>query len=414
MDDGDEQAPVERRRAGSRHTVGRRRVVLGLAASALAAAAGERVARSDTSAASPTPTSTSGSGNASGTPAPGLQSPPSVPLQRQILKAEGPKLWQAPVNDQVGIITPNSVHFVRNHFDTPMLDAAQWKLEIGGLVQKPYSLTLDELKAMPGKVLTCFIECSGNGRAFFTPKTTGAGWTNGGISVAEWTGVPLKTLLEQADLTDAAVNIVAEGGDSGRVYRALPRAKALDPDTIVAYGQNGEPLTYDNGYPVRLVTPGWGGINSIKWLDKLTAVGADFVGFYNNRYYVYETPGLPKTPVQALSVKSFITSPAKDGQLKAGAPATIRGFAYSGLGQITKVEVSVDGGQSWQPAQLLEPNLRWAWVRWQFSWQSPSAGNVALQSRATDQAGNVQPATVAWNRYGYGYNAIQSVNVTVS
>ncbi len=393
--------------------VSRRRVLLGLAAGAVSIAAGDLAARApDALAADATP-GASPSPAASPVPPSDLSSPPSVPLQRQVLKAENPKLLQAPVNDLQGIITPNSVHFVRNHFDTPIVDAAQWKLEIAGTVKNSISLTLDALKAMPSKVLTSFIECSGNGRAFFSPKATGAAWTNGGISVAEWTGVPLAAVLEKAGLSENTVDIVAEGGDSGRVFRAIPKAKALDPDTILAYGQNGEALSHDNGYPVRLVVPGWGGINSIKWIAKITAVDQPFEGFYNNRYYVYETPGLPKTPVQALGVKSFIARPAKDSLVPASSPAVISGFAWSGLGEIAKVEVSTDGGQSWHDAELLQPVLRWAWVRWQYAWNTPAPGNATLQSRATDKAGNVQPASVAWNRYGYGNNAIQAVSVRI-
>lgn len=294
-----------------------------------------------------------------------------------------------------------------------MVDAATWKLEIAGSVKSPMTLTLNDLKAMPSKVLTAFIECSGNGRAFFNPKATGAAWTNGGISVAEWTDVPLVTVLDKAGLSDKTVDIVAEGGDSGKVIRGIPKAKALDPDTILAYGQNGEALTHDNGYPVRLVVPGWGGINSIKWIAKITAVDQPFVGFYNNRYYVYETPGLPKTPVQALGVKSFIARPTADTPVPANTAVMINGFAWSSLGEITKVEVSTDGGQSWHDAELLQPILRWAWVRWQYAWNTPAPGTVTLKSRATDKAGNVQPATVAWNRYGYGNNAIQSVSVRI-
>lgn len=365
-----------------------------------------------------TPSATPGSGSATpspATPTPNpayLASPPVEPLQRQIL-GSSPYLFQAPVDNLRGLLTPNRVHFVRNHYNTPQVDAKTWKLEVQGAVSKPLTLDLTQLQAMPSRTVTAFLECSGNGRAFFQPKTTGAPWTNGGVSVAEWTGVQLSHVLGLAGISPQAVDILSEGSDSGRVFRAIPKVKAMDPDTILAYAQNGEALTYDNGYPVRLLCPGWGGINSIKWIAKITVFDHVFQGFYNDRYYVYETPGLPKTPVQALGVKSFITGPASEASLPAGQPVTVTGFAYSGLGSISKVEVSVDNGQSYQDAQILEPVLRWAWVRWQYVWDKPPSGKATIKSRATDSAGNVQPETVAWNRYGYGNNAIQSRTIQV-
>ena len=373
--------------------------------------AGAGPARVQAAEATPTPAATAAPGSPE---ALGIDSSaPAVALKRHILKPDAPPLYEAPVYTQPGIITPTDVHFVRDHFETPVIDAAKWSMRVEGTVAHPLTLTLADLQAMPQHTVTCFIECSGNGRKFFSPKATGAGWENGGISVSEWTGVPLSTILQQAGLAANAVDIVAEGGDTGKVIRAIPKAKALDPDTIVAFAQNGGPLTRHNGYPVRLIVPGWGGICFIKWLARLEAVDHTFVGFYNDRYYVYETPGLPKKPVQALGVKSFLTSPRETTPVVAGKTATIVGFAYSGLGQITKVDVSLDEGKTWQAATLDTPILRWAWVRWRLPWPSPAAGAVSIQSRATDQAGNVQPTEVAWNRYGYGYNAIQTVKVTV-
>lgn len=224
----------------------------------------------------------------------------------------------------------------------------------------------------------------------------------------------LATILEDAGLKPEAVDIVAAGGDRGQVYHAIPRAKALDPDTIVAYSQNGSPLTRENGYPVRLIVPGWTGISHTKWLVQIEALDQPFIGFYNNRYYIFETPGLPKTPVQAAGVKSFITQPTPNTQLPAGQPVTITGFAYSGQAPIKQVEISVDGGKTYVTAAMISPIQKWAWVRWQYIWTPQERGMADLRSRAADQAGNVQPETVAWNRYGYGYNAIQSVKVQVA
>lgn len=347
------------------------------------------------------------------TPPPG--GPPTTPGEDEFRKQlnSSPLLLETRVERLTGVITPNNAHFVRSHFTIPTIDAKTWRLNIVGAVKKPRTYTLDDLKKMPRAVVTCFIECSGNTRGLFQPKATGAQWGNGAISVAEWAGVRLATLLEDAGLKPEAVDIVSIGGDSGQVYHAIPRAKALDPDTIVAYSQNGSPLTRENGYPVRLVVPGWTGISHTKWLIQIEAVDHPFVGFYNNRYYVFETPGLPKTPVQAAGVKSFITQPTANAQLLAGQPVTITGFAYSGQAPIKQVDISVDGGATYVMAELVSPVQKWSWVRWQYSWTPQQRGTADLRSRATDQAGNVQPVTVPWNRYGYGYNAIQSVKVQV-
>jgi sulfite oxidase len=347
------------------------------------------------------------------TPSPGgTPAAPGGDEFRKQLNAS-PLLLETRVERLTGVITPNNAHFVRSHNMIPTIDAKAWRLNIVGAVKNPRTYTLDDLKKMPRAVVTCFIECSGNSRSFFQPKATGAQWVNGAISVAEWAGVRLATLLEDAGLKPEAVDIVSIGGDSGQVYHAIPRAKALDPDTIVAYSQNGSPLTRENGYPVRLVVPGWTGISHTKWLIQIEAVDHPFVGFYNNRYYVFETPGLPKTPVQAAGVKSFITQPTPNAQLPAGQPVTITGFAYSGQSPIKQVEISIDGGETYVAAEMVSPVQKWAWVRWQYSWTPQERGMADLRSRATDQAGNVQPVAVPWNRYGYGYNAIQSVKVQV-
>ncbi len=340
------------------------------------------------------------------------QSVPVQELKRRVFSA-APLLLEAPVNDLQGIITPNRVHFVRSHYNTPMLDADTWSLSVEGAVSRPMRLSLADLTSMPATILTAFIECSGNSRGNFQPRPQGTGWSNGAISVAEWTGVSLARVLQIAGAAADTNVIAAEGLDSGKVYTGIPYEKALDPDTIIAYAQNGEALNRENGYPVRLIVPGWGGIKSIKWLGRIEVVRGPFASYYGDRTYVYETPGLPKTPVQAVGVKSFITRPAADAELLAGRPAAIAGYAYSGHGTITRVEVSVDGGP-WREARLLPPALRWAWVRWQFDWEAPAGGEAVLRSRATDDRGNVQPETVAWNRYGYGYNAIQQTKVKVN
>jgi DMSO/TMAO reductase YedYZ molybdopterin-dependent catalytic subunit len=329
------------------------------------------------------------------------------------LRNRNPHLEESPLHAIRDVYTPNDLFFVRDHFTDAKIDAATWRLRVHGAVKQELSLSVDDLKRMPATTLPVVVECAGNMRVNFQPKTEGTQWGNGAVSNGEWTGVPLKLLLEQAGLKPEAIEIVCEGGDSGKVIRELPVEKALAPETLVAYQLNGADIPVSNGYPLRLIVPGWVGVAQIKWLARLEARTTPFDSYYNTRHYVLTVPGKPKESYNINRIKSVIIRPVTGAPIKAG-PLLIEGLAWSGSGTITRVEVSVDGNKTWTDAQLLEPRQRWGWTRWQYQIAQPPSGALTLSSRATDDAGNTQPPSVAWNRYGYGYNAIQTVTFTIS
>jgi sulfane dehydrogenase subunit SoxC len=322
-----------------------------------------------------------------------------------------------------GFLTPASLFYVRNHGPTPIIDATTWKLSIAGSgVARPITIDYDRLLKMPSMTLTCFIECAGNGRVFFDEYqgrvAKGRPWRFGSYGVAEWTGVPLRHILEMAGLRDTAVDVMPTGLDNAKVERPMSIAKALDGDTIVAYAMNGDILPADHGFPARVVVPGWVGVNSIKWVGSITVSDAPIYVMRNTEEYVLEGPGFDAEPpalgplLTTVPVRSAIAL-GWPGKLKAG-PQSIRGFAWSGHGTVAQVEYSFDDGASWNPANIVGPNERWAGCRWEFQWDAPT-GEHTITIRATDSAGNCQPAPSAmrWNERGYEFWAAVAHPVSV-
>jgi len=326
-----------------------------------------------------------------------------------ILKNITPPLAESPLDQIDGLVTPNYLHFVRNHYNGfPTIDQGTWKLTVSGVVARPLELSLTELRGLPTKTLTMVLECAGNTRGRFVPVTEGTQWGNGAASVAEYTGVPVADVMKLAGIKESAVDLVFASLDSGKVTRGLNKQKALDPDTMLVWAMNGEPLPIEHGFPIRVIVPGWIGVAHIKWLGSIEALDKPYDGFYNTRQYVYLKQGQESggTPMTTLPIKSVLARPRPGTEVPVG-PTTLSGFAWSGGEKITKVEVSTDGGATYKDARIEEPVLRWSWVRWQFTVDAPP-GTLSVATRATDAAGNVQPRTVEWNRFGYGYNAIQS------
>ena len=226
-------------------------------------------------------------------------------------------------------------------------------------------------------------------------------------------GVSLSTVLDHVGLEDDAIEVVATGGDSSEFQRSLPLEVALRPEVMLAWQMNGQPIPSANGGPVRLVVPGWAGIASVKWPVRLELANAPFRGYYHTeRYIIVDVNGQTLSSVREMPVKSVIAWPA-EGQVVARGVHTVFGFAWSGLGQISQVEVSSDGQRSWSAARLVPGEGPLAWRRWEFQWTASAIGRATLAARATDTAGNVQPTTVAWNKFGYLMNAITSRGVTV-
>jgi sulfane dehydrogenase subunit SoxC len=291
-----------------------------------------------------------------------------------------------------GSITPNGLHFTICHGGVPDIDPAQHKLVIHGLVKRPLVFTLETLARYPQTSRIGFVECGGNSAPLFSnePIQANVQALHGLASCAEWTGVLLSTLLEEAGVQLEAKWIVAEGADAPHASRSVPIAKALD-DAMVALYQNGERIQPGQGYPMRLWLPGYEGNMNIKYLRRLKLTAEPAMSYYESRTYAQILPNGKSYRFYFLQeVKSFITSPSGGHILKEPGYYEISGLAYSGTGRITKVMVSADGGKSWGQAALQEPVLPKAFTRFRMPWRW-DGGAAVLQSRAWDEAGNMQP-----------------------
>ena len=334
---------------------------------------------------------------------------------------------ETPVEFMTDWITPVNHFFVRNHmFEPGKLDAATWKLTISGEVEKPYTATLADLQKLPVHSVTNTIECAGNGRSLQNPKVPGIQWGKGAVGNARFSGPSLKTLLEKAGLKDSAKHVQFRGLDQvpGKVppfIRSIPIEKALDGDTLVATQMNGALLPVHHGYPARAVAPGWVGAASCKWLTEITVLDKPAEGnFMSPGYRFPNTPGKPGEPIKpedthpltGLAVKSLIASPSAGAKLKGGAQ-TIQGVAWAGEADITKVEISTDGGATWSAATRGKDQAKYAWRLWTFNWKPSKSGDHVILSRAADSQGRVQPDVAVWNPSGYLYNAYDQVKVYV-
>jgi DMSO/TMAO reductase YedYZ molybdopterin-dependent catalytic subunit len=318
-----------------------------------------------------------------------------------------------PLNLADELIVPNDRFFVRSNGSTPEIDAETWRLVVTGLVDRDLSLSLAALKALPQRTVTSWIECAGNGRSRYRPVAEGTTWRNDAIGNAVWTGTSLGHVLREAGIGEGAVEIVSQGADLADMRRGLPIGFAHDPNVMLVWEMNGEPLPAAHGGPVRLLVPGWGGIASTKWLASLEVIDRPFVGHYQGELYVVISPdGEKLLPVREMPVKSVIVTPNEGDTIAAG-PATLTGFAWSGYGGITHVDVSVDGGHSWVTATIMERAGPLSWVRFAYEWDA-RPGETRLRARATDQRGLTQPIKATWNEKGYLMNEIHEVTITVT
>lgn len=322
--------------------------------------------------------------------------------------------------------TPAGLHYLLIHYDIPDIDPAMFRLGIEGHVERPLSLSLDDLRSRPPVSAPVTLECAGNGRALYEPRPVSQPWLLEAVGTAEWTGVSLASLLEEAGIREGAIDVAFAGMDHGLegeveqdYERGLPLADALSPDLILAYEMNGQPLPPQHGYPLRLVVPGWYGMASVKWLARIQVLDHAFEGYQNLRAYRWRTHEEDAgTPVERMRVRSLIVPPGfptflpRSRNLRPG-PVTLQGRAWSGQGPIERVEVSVDGGGSWEDAELEAALGPHAWHRWTFAWDA-TPGTRVLASRATDATGATQPLQAEWNVGGYGNNAVQRVPVIVS
>jgi DMSO/TMAO reductase YedYZ molybdopterin-dependent catalytic subunit len=341
-----------------------------------------------------------------------------------IVVTKSPFNAEMPLADQIGLITPNDRFYVRTHFPIPRIDATSWRLQIDGEVHRPYQLTFDELQSLPSRSFLATLECAGNGRSAMKPPAEGEPWGYGAVSTAEWTGVSLRDVLDKAGPNARASEVVMTGADHGKVAeinqqipfaRGLRLDRALDRDIILAYAMNGSLLSPEHGYPVRLLVPGWYGMASVKWIDRIEVIADRFAGFYQTNHYVMEHPKhgeTTKTPLTTTRVRSLILTPSDGATLSVG-DHLIRGVAWSGAAPVTRVEVCVDG-EKWDSAQFASSPECYAWRRWEYPWHARAPGQVALRSRAIDASGNIQPDLPEWNRLGYANNAVQTVSVRIA
>lgn len=321
-------------------------------------------------------------------------------------------------------ITPTGLHYLLNHFDIPMVDAPSWQLTVDGQLRTPLKLDLDDIAKRPAVTLPVTMECAGNGRSFAKPRRINQPWMHEAVSTAEWTGTPLKQILLEAELADEAVEVIFTGrdrgiqGDEDQYYqRSLRIEDAMLDEVILAYEMNGAPLEPQHGYPLRLLVPGWYGMTSVKWLDRIEAVDKPFRGYQMLFYIDSQGEDDQGTAIERMRVRALMAPPGIQifptmGRLVEAGPVTLVGRAWAGHNSIARVEVSTDDGGSWHEAELDDPIGDFAWRGWRYEWDA-SPGTRVLSCRATDSAGNVQPTEPVWNFYGVANNGAARIAVTV-
>ena len=325
-------------------------------------------------------------------------------------------------------VTPLGLHYLLTHYDIPLVDPETWRLEVDGLVERPATFGLADLRAMPSTTVTTTMECAGNGRARLDPRPLSQPWLHEAVGTATWTGVPLVRLLDQVGVADEAIELVFAGLDRGvendieQAYeRSLPVAETRREEPLLAYEMNGAPLLPQHGAPVRLVNPGWYGMTNVKWLTRISAVAQPFTGYQNEWAYRWRIDAdEPGTPLDRMRPRSLLRPPGipdyyTRSRIVRAEPCELDGRAWSGTGPIDAVWVSTDGGATWDDAEVEPPVLGpWAWQAWRYRWARPEPGVHEVCCRARDAAGNEQPLEPAWNLGGYTNNSPHVVAVRVA
>jgi DMSO/TMAO reductase YedYZ molybdopterin-dependent catalytic subunit len=354
---------------------------------------------------------------------PGPPSPPSDgPLTFEELQLAGRNRGM-PLEALRYDITPTGLHYLLVHFDIPAVDSTTWRLRVDGLVDRPQELSLDELRARPRRTIPVTLECAGNGRARLTPRPLSNPWLLEAIGTAEWTGTPLAPLLEEAGVRADAAELVFTGADRGlqggvehAYQRSLTLAEARRQEVLLVDEMNGAPLQPQHGFPLRLLVPGWYGMTSVKWLQRIEAVAEPFTGYQQASAYHYKVDADdPGEPVSRIRVRALMTPPGIPDyftrrRLVDTGRTALRGRAWGGRAPVRRVEVGVDG--MWAEATLEPPLGEWAWRGWSFEWDA-EPGEHDLACRATDADGETQPLDPPWNYQGMGNNGVQSIKVTV-
>jgi sulfane dehydrogenase subunit SoxC len=324
-------------------------------------------------------------------------------------------------------VTPIGLHYLLIHYDIPVVDPAAWRLVVDGRVGRTMTLSLDDLRRRPSRTRRVTMECAGNGRARLEPRPLSQPWLLEAVGTAEWSGTPLWPLLAEAGVADGAVEVVFSGLDRGieggveqRYQRSLPLAEVRREDVLLAYAVNGQPLPPQHGFPLRLLVPGWYGMTSVKWLERVTVVAEPFQGYQQVRSYRYRNlPEEAGEPVTRIAPRSLLVPPGIPDFLSRRrfvppGPCRLEGRAWSGWAPVSSVEVSADGGATWTEAVLDPAAEPGAWQGWWYWWEPPGLGDYELCCRATDASGRRQPLEPGWNLGGYAGNEVHRVPVTVS
>ncbi|MDT7546747.1 MAG: hypothetical protein QOE99_2857 [Actinomycetota bacterium] len=323
-------------------------------------------------------------------------------------------------------VTPAGMHYVLVHYDVPHIVPETWSLVVDGEVETPLLLGLDQLRDYPAVSLPVTMECAGNGRALLQPRPVSQPWLEGAVGTAVWTGARLADVLADARPTGAAVDVVLTGADHGvergveqDYARGMSVADAQRPEVMLAYEMNGQPLPPQHGFPLRAVVPGWYGMASVKWLTSIAVIDRAFEGFQNATAYRYkehldDAVGEPVTTIapRALMVPPGFPDFGSRRRILDAGRVELQGRAWSGRGRVVRVEVSTDGGDGWQDAELTPALGEYAWARWTTVWDAP-VGQHELCVRATDDSGARQPLGGTWNAQGMANNAVQRVPVLV-
>jgi len=342
----------------------------------------------------------------------------AMPHDLEVIRRD-PYNAESPPSALGSAITPTALSYVRTNFGVPAL-SGEHEIVIHGAVERESRVTRAQLERMPQRSLSATMECAGNDRLGMHPLPVGEPWRHGALSTMTWSGVSLRDVLRTVTPLDDVVEVLFTAADAGpredaegvvRFARSLPLAQALRPETLLALRMNGAPLAADHGAPVRLAVPGWYGMASVKWLTHIELLRAPYTGYFQRQRYVYENAHGVE-PVTRMRVKSIITTPV-DGAAS-GRSIDVHGWAWSGEGAITQVDVGLDGGAQWQSAALGAPASTHAWTPFHIAMQLPRAGRFVLRSRATDASGATQPDTIEWNRLGYGNNAVRHVVIDVA
>jgi DMSO/TMAO reductase YedYZ molybdopterin-dependent catalytic subunit len=358
-----------------------------------------------------------------------------LPGKRPLIKlAYRPPNYETPIEYFRSAITPNDAFYVRYHLsDIPQVDAKTWKLSIGGEgANGQAELTFDDLQKMPAFEIAAVNQCSGNRRGLFKPHVVGVQWGYGAMGCARWKGVRLRDLLDKVGVKKDTIEIVLDGADGPVVdktpdfVKSIPVWKAMEETTIVAYEMNGQQLPHFNGFPARVIVPGWTGTYWMKHVTSINAVTKPFIGFWMNSAYRIPLRAFPLverftsqdsavgTPITEMMVNSLITSHPNGVSVKAGAPVTVGGIAWDGGYGIRTVEISTDGGKTWVSATLGEDIGRFAFRIFSTSFLPKSKGTHMVMARATNKIGQSQMTELIPNPGGYHHNLMHGIILTVT